>query len=243
MTIILACDPGEKNFGMSVVEITAKRVRILETDMIAETIVNLTSNERKMTKRARDQEADFQTSLRRFKTRMGKLMHKYKPDHFVAERFQTRGVKSRSAETVSMMNGISCHLADNHGIGYRLLMAATWKNFVNKIFPLDQLYVLGHSVGLANHTVDTLCIALYEYTNFLYPESQLTAAALQKIVREAGNKFEKLIRVRSKVKATWTDGKQYPAVVEKVTPKFVKVRWYDGSGTAQLTHDKVQLWS
>lgn len=189
MVKILSCDPGEQSFAYSVTEIKNKKLIIHETSMLRNTVVNLTSDSRVLVKK-RGKDPSLTDGYRAFKKEMMSIHRRHHPTHFVTERFQTRGIKGRSAETVSMMNAMGIVYAHEKKATYRLLMAAQWKNWINKIVPLDELYALGKVCGLTNHTVDTIGIALYEYVNFFKMELNLTPKKLKSLIKNAKQQFK-----------------------------------------------------
>lgn len=170
--LVLGNDPGETNFGYAIVDI-AKR-EIYEIGQITKTIRNLTPKPmdvRTKAQKTKDKKAQrkvapehmlppFRDNFRIFRNNFIRIFRDY-PDitEVYSERFQTRGVKSRSVETVSMMNGVVATLAYNKRVAYQPTMAATWKNRVNKTFDLEAAYTMAGQYGFTPHELDATLIA------------------------------------------------------------------------------------
>lgn len=169
--IVLGIDPGEANFGYGVIDL--KRLRVLEYGQITHTLRNLTPKPLDITPKAKKTRAKkngvkvvkdfvppFSDAFKAYRRTILKLMRDYPSiTEVYSERFQTRGVKSRSVETVSMMNGVIATLCFNKHLVYQPIIAATWKNKVNKTFNLDEAYEKVKQHGVSPHEFDGTLIA------------------------------------------------------------------------------------
>jgi hypothetical protein len=153
--IILSCDPGTKNFAVS---ITAVRLvkgtikfRILGTKVISSTV--------------RELKANIVMSIKGFVDEILELLDKEKvyPDVLYMERFQSRGNGGTTIEAINFMLGVLVYHFNECDI--RLLTAATWKNRVNAKTDLKEVY---KSYGLNRvaslktaHELDAALIGIY----------------------------------------------------------------------------------
>lgn len=156
-------DPGERNYGYAVIEL-GKRPRILEIGQVLDTIRNLTHKPQKPPKSRRGKEPDappLAKGVRVYTRLLSGLIDDFGVPHEVfSERFQTRGVKSKSVESVSMMNGILCLKVMAKGAYFHTMIAGTWKNAFNRHLNLDDVYALGKKLGFTPHEIDAVCIGL-----------------------------------------------------------------------------------
>lgn len=103
------------------------------------------------------------TSIRerknKFTRELNKLRRDFDVDCVIAERFMTRGRGgSTTIEEVSAMLGLIMNS------GFRnmcFITAAQWKNEINKVLVLDELYEHAKQHGIPPHRVDAVGIALY----------------------------------------------------------------------------------
>lgn len=173
--LILGADPGESNYGYAVVR-RGKKMDILEIGQITDTIKNLTHNLQKPKVRHKvktnkngtkkptkwkDELPPLQDVLPLYYNTILSIYADY-PDveETYVERFQTRGVKSKSVETVSMMNGVTATMCMQRETKFHCIIAGTWKNAINKHLDLEELYKFGKSLGFSPHEIDATCIGL-----------------------------------------------------------------------------------
>lgn len=159
--IALGLDPGERNFGYAVV--SHKPLRILEVGQIDDTIRNLTHKPQRPPKSRRKKEENappLTDAMTAFNKVLRGIFSDYTPDGVYSERFQARGTKSRSIETVSFMNGIIAFRCRLSKIYFSTFIAGTWKNAFNRHVSLDTMYEVGKKMGFSPHEVDAICIAL-----------------------------------------------------------------------------------
>lgn len=183
----LCLDPAERTFAYSRLEITLVAsgitAKILETGYITDTIINLTAEERKITKK--EKRGGLDSEYRAFEKHFTRLL-KNKLDFVSTERFQARGIKGRSSETVNIMNGVILTKCKSKRIPIYMVMASQWKNWINKIVPIDDLYEVGKRCGVENHTVDTLFQCLYTASVLIEKNQwpQLTSTRCLSLVRK-----------------------------------------------------------
>lgn len=160
--IILGVDPGERNYGYSIVE-RGGRLAIHEVGQIEDTIRNLTAKPQKPPKSRRKKEGmipPLAASMHTYVKVLHGIFDQYQIREVHSERFQTRGVKSKSVETVSFMNGILAHVCALRRINFYSIIASTWKNHINKYLVLEDLYAFGKELGYSPHEIDSACIGL-----------------------------------------------------------------------------------
>lgn len=164
--IILGCDPGDSSFGITILDISENRFDIALIGMNNFTISNLTPNTKLPSKSKRRKKApdvriaSFIDQVYAYKFNIKTIIKKYNIDLCASERFMTRGIKGKSIECVSMMNGITACLALDQDIPFILYPAAAWKNSINKIVDLKELY---KETKLKPHEIDSAYIALTAY--------------------------------------------------------------------------------
>ena len=161
----IGSDPGDSNYGYSVITYNTKTMKfnILELGMFTCQINNLTDKSVKPPKSKRRKRIvvpnypPFIHQLELFSKEWIDLIVKYKANAITSERFQARGLRGKSIELVSIMNGTIAYEAHKHNIPVQLITAATWKNQVNKLFDLKMLYT---KLRLTPHTIDSVFIAI-----------------------------------------------------------------------------------
>jgi hypothetical protein len=123
---VLSMDPGTTNFAASVLRV-APSGDVLKTKVIGSRLI---SNTIKVP-------GDLQREARAFRSEVFSLEHMYGPfDLVVAERFQSRGLKGTTIESINMMLGVLAVMYDS----LTVYTAATWKNAFNRKFDLKDLY-------------------------------------------------------------------------------------------------------
>ena len=155
---VFSCDPGTKNFAMSVIEGTVTesglKIKIIGTCMLNETLQDLTKN--------------VAPVLRDFNKRMRFIKKEHKPKLACFERFQSRGLKGKTIEAIGYMLGVI-------GITFRranprFILASTWKNRINKIdgVVLNDIYKgwgltskAKSYTGKRDHELDAVLIGIY----------------------------------------------------------------------------------
>lgn len=100
-----------------------------------------------------------------FHARWLRLLNRYAPDYFIAERFQPRGFGGNTIEVVNMMLGIMmCSTYQDR----KLVTASTWKNAANRVFDLKELYVWAKKEHkLEAHPLDSTLIGIYRLNQLL----------------------------------------------------------------------------
>lgn len=123
---ILSGDPGKVNFALSVVDVTNK-VEIVGTRMCANPVQHL--------------HLDVVAESQAFLAELEYLNDNYGPfDGLCFERFQSRGLKGNTVETISLMLGLIVVFAAKHNIPVMFITASQWKNAFNKTMDLKGLY-------------------------------------------------------------------------------------------------------
>lgn len=129
---VLSMDPGTSNYAASVLKFAPSpsrlKLRVMGTKLIEDTVRN---------------PASLNIEYRKFMAEILSLEREFGPfDLVVAERFQSRGLKGITIESINMMLGILVTLYPQ----LHLYTASTWKNSFNRRFaseqdkPLNELY-------------------------------------------------------------------------------------------------------
>jgi hypothetical protein len=160
-------DPGDSNHGFGIISVDPSKqfkVKILECGMLTCQINNLTDRPAKPPKSKRRKRIEvkdydpFPTQFRLYHSEWDDIIKHYTVKRVTSERFQARGLRGKSIECVSIMNGVICTVADLHNSIYEIITAATWKNQVNRYITLVELY---KEVKLPPHVIDAVFIAIY----------------------------------------------------------------------------------
>lgn len=145
MAIILSCDPGCPNFGISVLDYTDGKVTLLRNGIVKNPL--------------RDLRANFTEQLEVLIDEVKTYWLQGKPpDGIICERFQSRGLKGDLIEKVTAMI-TALHFAFPHA-RFRLITAATWKNAYRRAneTELDRVYKVAK---VTPHQMDATLIGLY----------------------------------------------------------------------------------
>lgn len=191
MRVSIGCDPGTSNYGYSIASYSKKknrqlRVDLLEIGMFLSTVTNLTAKEVKPVKSKRKKtqpmvmEKPFSDQFEDYLLEWESMLSNYKPIKISAERFQTRGIKGKTIEAVSMMNGAVAALSNQKGIDYEIFIASSWKNVLNSSVPfkskfgtrvdkkgrvLKPLEIIYIEVSIPPHIVDSVFINVHGLLN------------------------------------------------------------------------------
>lgn len=182
----IGVDPGSSNFGYSVVE-RGRRIAILEFGQIEDTVKNLTDKPQKPPKSRRKKEGPIpplEEAMALFLSVFEHLLDQYKPDEVIAERFQPRGIKGKSTELVSFMLGIMALCCKRRNIRFRVTIAGTWKNKVNRNYSIDLAYDFGKMLGISPHEIDAILIGLTRAGKLNPPPLAKLKRLLQLIVKK-----------------------------------------------------------
>lgn len=184
----MAVDPGERTWAYSIVDIkivkNELKIKVLASEYVDDTLVNLTHNSNHKIGKFIHDAVDVELPI--FGKAIDRLLKLHNPERVGVERFQTRGIKGKAIETVSMMNALLLDRASKRKIMWYLYVAATWKNWIarlgkDKTF-LDELYKIGDVRALAHHTVDTVCMAIWMFMQE-NPEAPITKDKLRNAIR------------------------------------------------------------
>ena len=140
--LVLGCDPGSKNFGISLVGIEDGVIRVYANSVMMYPVNNL---------------VDFNAAYTGFEKEL-KLWMSAKPQGIVAERFQTRGNGGPLIEQVSAMLGIM--RGRYHATPMKLTIASTWKNRFNRRFGTD-LKEIYPELDVQPHQFDAALIGVF----------------------------------------------------------------------------------
>lgn len=146
---MLGMDPGYRNYGIAVTELDkqTRRITVLKSAVLEHPVQTFTEGYR----------SDIVMFLREIRL----WIREYEPRAFIAERFQSRGIKGLSSELVPFMLGL---LASHFGkLPHKLITASTWKNDVNRRLAdegtcLKELY---KEVLVVPHQLDAVLMSIY----------------------------------------------------------------------------------
>ena len=139
--LLLACDPGSKNFGIALVGLERGRVKVYANAVMMYPVDNL---------------VNFNESSKRFLREISFWMRP-DPSGIVAERFQTRGNLGPLVEMVSSMLGL---MRGHFNKPVKLTIASTWKNRFNRRFQTD-LKEIYPTVLVQPHQLDASLIGVF----------------------------------------------------------------------------------
>lgn len=160
--LYLGVDPGSANYAYTYLEVSP--VKIISCGMIQTTINNLIDKPVKPPKSQIRKTKSF-VYRKPFMDQLGlyckdwkKSFNKFKPYHITCERYQSRRMGGAVIEYTNMMSGVLACLTRDHGHTIDFITAATWKNQINKLSCLDDIY---KEVSLPPHVVDSAFIGLF----------------------------------------------------------------------------------
>ncbi len=140
--LVLGCDPGSANFGISLVGLKRNRVKIYANSVLMQPLNDL---------------VDMGTARMAFLAEIHHWM-RLNPDGICAERFQTRGNSGPLIEYVSVMLGLLGGVYKTTPL--KLTIASTWKNKFNKRFECD-LKEIYPTTRVQPHQLDASLIGVY----------------------------------------------------------------------------------
>ncbi len=151
--IILGIDPGPKNFGLGIIQISpcSGKITILGSGMLKRPITTLIAEA-------------FTAERKDFVRVINKLLDTYQPEMIVAERFMVRLFGTLNIEIISVMLATIALIADQRNIPFTAITAAQWKNTFNRKYGKDslkQLYVQAKKKQLTNHRLDACLLAIF----------------------------------------------------------------------------------
>ena len=116
---VLAKDPGSTNSGIAVIRFRLHRNRlqrkVLYSGMLISTLKQLKTDA-------------VEGDLRKYVKEMTKLIERFNPSHFIAERYMSRNIRGLSGELVNMMLGRLTAVLSFNDVPYMFIPAVTWKN-------------------------------------------------------------------------------------------------------------------
>lgn len=139
--LVLGCDPGSRNFGISLVGIENNWLRVYANSVLMNPVNDLIK---------------FDTAAKNFIAEL-RLWMAAKPVGIAAERFQTRGNGGPLIEQVSSMLGL---MKGQFKVPVKLTIASTWKNRFNKRFNVD-LKELYPKLDIQPHQLDATLIGVF----------------------------------------------------------------------------------
>lgn len=177
----LGNDGGTSNSGYSVIDFKNNDWKYLEIGLMESAFKNLTetAKHKPYTKKQKEaaKKAKKRLSLKNqpiikqpfseafpiYVNALDSLFDEYRIALFVAERFQVRNItQGPTIEMVSMMNGVLAYKCFLHQIKPRFVIASQWKNALNKIINLEDMYKHAKPLGFTPHEMDSTGMLLYD---------------------------------------------------------------------------------
>lgn len=172
-------DAGTANYGYTVMPFSKKGFEFSEIGQILSTFKNLNHEEFrrdptkaqktaafkkgiKLTKKDMPAIPAFQDTYPKFYGVLDEISTTYKFTHAVIERFQTRGNGGPLIEMVGIQLGTMAALAHQRKFQLRLITAGVWKNALNKVSNLEDVYEYAKQFGLTPHECDSTGMSLYQ---------------------------------------------------------------------------------
>lgn len=151
--LILAHDPGEKNFGYSVIHAQYNPHTLRMSHTILE-CGQLTNTMKGFNRPPQVQLADFITEQEKLIAKWGI------PTIYIGERFYSRGLKGSQIESINMMLGyLMRHFSERYPkTSIQLTTSTRWKNACNLFFNLNQSYKV---LRTPPHEWDATLIGMY----------------------------------------------------------------------------------
>jgi Holliday junction resolvasome RuvABC endonuclease subunit len=151
-SIIIGFDPGINNFGYAVVKFTNHRPKILDFDLLASTVKELTNDV-------------FLIQCQAFALLVKSIIKKYGPKRLIMERFINRGrFFAALVEKISVMIGIAQQICSKAKVTLLVVTSASWKNAFQRETKQDLKVIYKTYKPLPPHCIDSLLLTLYGYT-------------------------------------------------------------------------------
>lgn len=149
MAVILALDPGTKNYGYAVWETEGGHAHLRQSGRIFTTIIALNRGLRQQ--------------ARQHSITLNQLINDFKVTHLIAERFQSRRMGGTTIEAVNMMLGAISEICVEKNVYFKFIPASQWKLAVGRVKEdyLTEEYQLAKEFGITPHTVDAVMIGIY----------------------------------------------------------------------------------
>lgn len=166
---IMAHDPGSKNYGLAVVTVELDRLdRSLSRKekashgpvAFAFTIRYLSKSSARFTDLKKPRLVAIETW--RYLQLVQRLTRRFKVNLQIAERYMSRRMGGVTIELVNMMLGTLRAACSDNQLSLRLIPASQWKNEAKRRgFQLDDVYRRAKPLGVSDHEIDAIFIALY----------------------------------------------------------------------------------
>jgi len=151
-TIILACDPGSKDYGIALLSADkdSGKIEPIKVGKLPQKHTVTTLEELK------EQFDSYRKGLDKF-------CGKHKPDLVIIERFIARGIKGSLGERISYMLALTIDKYEDAGIPVMAVLASSWKNSANTrlSMPLKDLYKRVSHDGVESHELDAVLMGHY----------------------------------------------------------------------------------
>lgn len=163
-------DPGSKNYGLAVIEVSLSNPLTLEQrkpkvnkvplSVLSFKVLHLRKVQSTYTGLISPKEIEIQTV--NYINEIASVLKEYKVDFMVAERYMSRRMGGSTIELVNMMIGTLRGVALSRRSPLKVIPAAQWKvPLKNKEFNLESVYKKAKMLKISDHEVDAIFIALY----------------------------------------------------------------------------------
>ena len=148
---VMGLDPGPVNFSLALVDVKYNRKRVSPTVVTSTMLNNTLFSMENATNRLKRMVKEIERHL---------LVDGVEVGLIVCERFQSRGLRGLTTETTNVMIGaLLIYLSTKYPhIKLRLTTASTWKNKLNKVVNLKELY---KRVRTTPHQLDAVCMSIF----------------------------------------------------------------------------------
>jgi len=149
MSVILALDPGMRNYGYAVLEVLPGKVRVLQCGRIFTTVTQLTNG--------------LTDQFRAHADTLEKLLRDYSVTHLIIERYMSRRMGGVTIEAVNLMIGGALYASIKNKVFFRCIPSSQWKNASNRASAtfLAEEYSVGKKEKITPHTIDAVMIGLF----------------------------------------------------------------------------------
>ena len=175
MAVILALDPGLRNYGYSIIHSENGKTRVIRSGRIFTTVVQLT--------------VGLVPQFKAHSQTIRQLMDQYSVTHLIVERYMSRRMGGITIEAVNIMIGGLLEICTEKGVFFRCISSAQWKNASNRSSEgfLEDEYRFGKAEKVTNHTIDATMIGLFALglmkNEEPYPSSNLKTGVIVKLIK------------------------------------------------------------
>jgi Holliday junction resolvasome RuvABC endonuclease subunit len=161
---LLAHDPGSKNYGYAVLEVTATALPLTKkSQQMAKLKVKLLEVSKVKSQFSTLKDASLATKeMQSYRRELRRVIRDHRPVVQIAERYMSRRMGGVTIELVNQMIGVLRVEAEAARTPIKLIPASQWKNELKRNgVDLDVLYKLAKTFKRSPHETDATMIGLY----------------------------------------------------------------------------------